>query len=150
MSKRWQWWRDEDGAELVEFAFVLPTLLLLIVGVVDFGLLFQKYEVVTNAAREGARVAILPGYGTADVTARVNQYLTTGGLNGTATVSVGAPQALSVGSQCITVRPVTVSYQHQFLFIGPMLTFAGLGSLADKTLNATSAMRDELAAAACP
>jgi Flp pilus assembly protein TadG len=150
MSKRWQRWRDEDGAELVEFAFVLPTLLLLIVGVVDFGLLFQKYEVVTNAAREGARVAILPGYGTADVTARVNQYLTTGGLNGTATVSVGAPQALSVGSQCITVRPVTVSYQHQFLFIGPMLTFAGLGSLADKTLNATSAMRDELAAAACP
>jgi len=150
MSRRWRWWRDEDGAELVEFAFVLPTLLLLIVGVVDFGLLFQKYEVVTNAAREGARVAILPGYGTADVTARVNQYLTTGGLNGTATVSVGAPQALSVGSQCITVRPVTVSYQHQFLFIGPMLTFAGLGSLADKTLNATSAMRDELAAAACP
>ena len=150
MSRRWRGWRGEDGAELVEFAFVLPTLLLLIVGVVDFGLLFQKYEVVTNAAREGARVAILPGYGTADVTARVNQYLTTGGLNGTATVSVGAPQALSVGSQCITVRPVTVSYQHQFLFIGPMLTFAGLGSLADKTLNATSAMRDELAAAACP
>ena len=149
-SRHWQLLRSERGAELVEFAFVLPTLLLLIVGVVDFGLLFQKYEVVTNAAREGARVAILPGYNNADVQARVNQYLTAGGLTGTATVSIAAPQALSVGSQCITVRPVTVSYQHQFLFIGPILTFAGLGSLADKTLNATSAMRDELAAGACP
>ena len=31
-------------------------------GIIDFGFLFQRYEVVTNAAREGARVAILPGY----------------------------------------------------------------------------------------
>ena len=92
-SRHWQLLRSERGAELVEFAFVLPTLLLLIVGVVDFGLLFQKYEVVTNAAREGARVAILPGYNNADVQARVNQYLTAGGLTGTATVSVAAPQA---------------------------------------------------------
>ena len=119
---------SERGAELVEFAFVLPTLLLLILGVVDFGLLFQRYEVVTNAAREGARVAILPGYNGADVQARVNQYLTSGGLTGTATVSVAAPQAISVGSQCITVRPVTVSYQHQFLFLGPISSFAGLGA----------------------
>ena len=33
-------------------------------GIIDFGFLFQHYEVVTNAAREGARVAILPGYRT--------------------------------------------------------------------------------------
>ena len=69
----------------IEFAFVFPTLLLVMLGIIDFGFLFQRYEVVTNAAREGARVAILPGYGNADVQARVNQYLTAGGLTGTAT-----------------------------------------------------------------
>ena len=74
---------------------MFPTLLLVMLGIIDFGFLFQRYEVVTNAAREGARVAILPGYADADVQARVNQYLTAGGLTGTATVTVGAPQAIT-------------------------------------------------------
>ncbi len=79
-------WACERGAELVEFAFVFPTLLLVMLGIIDFGFLFQRYEVVTNAAREGARVAILPDYEAsidANVTARVNQYLTAGGLTPT-------------------------------------------------------------------
>ena len=61
---RRRFWASERGAELVEFAFVFPTLLLVMLGIIDFGFLFQRYEVVTNAAREGARVAILPGYQT--------------------------------------------------------------------------------------
>ena len=51
-------------------------------GIMDFGLLFQRYETVTNAAREGARVAVLPGYAQADVQARVTQYLAAAGLDG--------------------------------------------------------------------
>ena len=47
-------WACERGAELVEFAFVFPTLLLVMLGIIDFGFLFQRYEVVTNAARERA------------------------------------------------------------------------------------------------
>jgi hypothetical protein len=147
-------WACERGAELVEFAFAFPLLLLVMLGIVDFGFMFQRYEVVTNAAREGARVAILPGYADADVQARVTQYLTAGGLTGTATVTVGAAQALSVGSQCIAVRPVTVSYQNQFLFLGPILGLMGVvgggGSLADKPLNATSSMRSEAPGDTCP
>jgi hypothetical protein len=45
----------EKGAELIEFALVFPLLLLVMFGIMDFGLLFQRYETVTNAAREGAR-----------------------------------------------------------------------------------------------
>jgi Flp pilus assembly protein TadG len=150
VPRRRRLWACEKGAELIEFAFVFPTLLLVMLGIIDFGFLFQRYEVVTNAAREGARVAILPGYGTADVQARVNQYLTTGGLTGTATVTVGAPQAINVGSQCVTVRPVTVGYDHQFLFLGPILGLMGGGSLTNKTLHATSSMRSEIAAGDCP
>ena len=67
-------WRSEDGAQLVEFALVLPLLLLVMLGIAEFGFMFQRYEVVTNAAREGARLAVLPGYTDADVQARVASY----------------------------------------------------------------------------
>lgn len=150
---RWRLWACERGAELVEFAFVFPTLLLVILGIIDFGFLFQRYEVVTNAAREGARVAILPDYAAnidANVTARVNQYLTAGGLTPTDPVVVVTPPPFAVGSQCITVRTVTVAYQNQFLFLGPILGLMGGSGLTNKTLHATSSMRSELAAEACP
>ena len=59
--------RSQAGAELVEFALVLPLLLLVFGGIIDFGLLLQRQQVLTNAAREGARLAVLPGYAMADV-----------------------------------------------------------------------------------
>ena len=45
--------QDERGSELVEFALVFPLLLMVVLAIVDFGFMFQRYEVVTNAAREG-------------------------------------------------------------------------------------------------
>ena len=47
--------QEERGAALVEFALALPLLLVVLAGIVDFGFVFQRYEVITNAAREGAR-----------------------------------------------------------------------------------------------
>ena len=65
----------EDGAELIEFAMALPLMLVLVTGVFDFGLAFQQYEVVTNAAREGARLGSLgAGYLETDIQARVDAY----------------------------------------------------------------------------
>ena len=149
-SRRRRLWRSERGAELVEFALVFPTLLLVMLGIADFGFLFQRYEVITNAAREGARVAILPGYTDADVQARVDQYMTASGIPGTATTTPGAPQTIAVGGQCITVRPVTVSYDHHFIFLGPIIGLLGGSGFSDKTLHATSSMRSEIAAESCP
>src|SRR2546422_5315234 len=73
--------RSERGAELVEFALVMPILMLVLAGILDMGFLFKNYEVVTNAAREGARMASLPGWVEDDVKARVRDYLAAGGLN---------------------------------------------------------------------
>jgi Flp pilus assembly protein TadG len=140
----------ERGAELVEFAMIFPTLLLVMLGIMDFGFLFQRYEVLTNAAREGARLAILPNYSNGDVQARVTSYLTAGGLTDPATVQVGPSQTISVGSQCISVRPVTVTYNYQYLFVGPILSFFGGPSLGTRQLRATSSMRSEIAAESCP
>ena len=142
--------RSERGAELVEFALVFPLLLLVLFGIMDFGLLFQRYETVTNAAREGARIAVLPGYAQADVQARVNQYLAVAGLTATPTVAYTAPQALPVGGACVTITGVTVGYPHQYLFIGTIPTLFGGSAFTTTTLNATARMRYEGAAAACP
>jgi Flp pilus assembly protein TadG len=144
------WLASERGAELVEFALIFPMLLLVMLGIMDFGFLFQRYEVLTAAAREGARIAILPGYSDADVTARVNAYLTAGGLTVPATVTVGAAQTVTLGSQCISIRPVTVTYTHTYMFVGPIMAFFGEPALGSRPLNATSAMRSENAAETCP
>ena len=49
----------QGGSELLEFALVLPLLLLLVFGVADFSLLLFDKAVVTNAAREGARAGVV-------------------------------------------------------------------------------------------
>ena len=142
--------RSERGAELVEFALVFPLLLLVTLGIVDFGLMFQRYEVLTNAAREGARVSILPGYNAPDVIARVNQYLQATSLSSvTVNTSVGAVQTVAVGPSCIRIIPVTVSYVHQWVFVGGIMNYFG-ATFTSKTLSATSSMRSETPAAACP
>ncbi len=150
--KRLKDWSAEEGAELIEFALSFPLLLLVTMGIIDFGLLFQRYEVITNASREGARISVLPGYGAADIEARVNQYLQGTSLSAaTVTTTVAAPTAVPVGAggACMTVTPVTVAYDHQYMFVGGIITYFG-SSLGTKTLTATTSMRSEIAAAACP
>jgi Flp pilus assembly protein TadG len=50
-------WRDERGAAAVEFALVLPVIILLLFGIIEFGRAWNVKQVLTDAAREGARVA---------------------------------------------------------------------------------------------
>jgi Flp pilus assembly protein TadG len=50
---------DEKGASAVEFALVLPILILLIFGIIQFGFIFNDYISITHAAREGVRWASL-------------------------------------------------------------------------------------------
>ena len=52
--------RSERGTAILETALTLPLLLLVSVGIFEFGRAYQTWQVITNAAREGARVAVLP------------------------------------------------------------------------------------------
>ena len=47
--------RDDGGQALVEFALIMPFLLLFLVGIVEFGRAWNQHQVITDAAREGAR-----------------------------------------------------------------------------------------------
>jgi Flp pilus assembly pilin Flp len=51
--------RDERGAAMVEMAVVLPVLMLIVMGIVEFGRAWNVYQVITDAAREGARRAVI-------------------------------------------------------------------------------------------
>jgi Flp pilus assembly protein TadG len=136
---------SQSGQAVIELALTLPLLLVIVMGIFDFGLMFQRYEVVTNAAREGARVGVLPLYTTADAQARALQYLTSGGLKAaSATVdAVVAPTAF--GTKTVNQVTVTVSYPYTYPFIGPILNlfsppFPPFGTV---TLQGVSTMRVE-------
>src|SRR5712692_9709041 len=115
-------WRSESGAEFVEFALALPLLLLVVMGIMDFGLMFQQYEVITNAAREGARVGALQtsgGYTLNDARQRALDYVNAALITGGKTPLVPPPANIAIP---IVVAGVTknvcgvnvqVGYPHQ-------------------------------------
>jgi Flp pilus assembly protein TadG len=137
--------RSQTGAELVEFALVLPILLLVFGGIVDFGLLLQRQQVVTNAAREGARLAAV-NYPDGDVRERVRRFVQVG-LN-----SPTLEPATTVTSQRISLpsgaafdaKQVDVILTDQFLILGPIVSLAGgTGSFGTIALHAQTTMRVE-------
>lgn len=67
---------------MVETAIVLPLLLLFILGIIEFGRAVMVQQILTNAAREGARQATLPGTSTAVVEAAVEGYLDNTSVSG--------------------------------------------------------------------
>jgi Flp pilus assembly protein TadG len=145
MNTRRARWQCDRGSELIEFALAAPILILLLAGIFDFGMMFRNFEVVTNAAREGARVGVLPGYQDADVQARVDAYLAASGLTGPRTTTVQAvPVATPAGT--FTARSVLVNYTYQFVVLGPIGTRFG-GTFGTIPLKARSVMRTEAQAA---
>jgi Flp pilus assembly protein TadG len=95
---------SERGAEIIEFALVTPIFALLLAAMFDFGFLFRNWELMSNAAREGARVGVLPSYAcdgsTTDVKSRVEAYMAASGVAaGSLTVSTSnAPVTTAAGT----------------------------------------------------
>lgn len=142
------------GAELIEMAMVTPILLMIIAGIFDFGMMFRAWEIVTNAAREGARVGVLPAYtNDADVVNRVEQYMAASGIT-TACTGV-CPAAGDLCAVCVsngtvtttagtfTARQVTVSSQVQLPSLSVIASFFG-GSFSSIDVASTSVMRTEV------
>ena len=118
---------------MVEFALILPLLLLVLGGIIDFGRAYQQQIMLTNAAREGARMAAL-GYSAAQVQARVTTAVS--GLNGGATSTVLSAACVSGGpvGQAAVVR-VTPNTAFQWTVLG------ALPGVPTPTLDAEGSMR---------
>jgi len=142
--------KSERGTALLETALTLPLVLLVSVSVFEFGRAYQTWQVLTNAAREGARIAVLPGTTSADVDARVRQYLTSGALPDADVAAAGV--ALTAGTVDIgtggtgaSTSIVTVTYPFSFMVLQPVASLVVSGSTlgGPVTLKANSEMRNE-------
>ena len=130
----------EAGQALVEVAIALPILLALLVGIFEFARAYNVQQVITNAAREGARQGVLPTMGQADAVLRANERLSDANIS-TATVSWVCTAPCDTGEAV----QVTVSVDYTFVFIGPVLSLfvSGNNDPGTITLQSTSTMRKE-------
>ena len=136
---------SERGAELVEMAIVLPLLLLVMMGIVDFAFMFQRFLVLTNAAVEGARVGTLPGYSLdTDVPLRVQDYATGGGVPGTVSTEAVPTTVPAPGGGTWPAVQVTVSQDYTLDYIGPIAAIFGGSDARTVTLRARSTMRRQI------
>jgi Flp pilus assembly protein TadG len=132
------------GNSLLEFALVLPVLMLILIGVLEFPLLMYDKAVITNASREGARYGITlrtPSYATS---AQVITYTTTYCTNklisfssSPASVTVTATPSISppaFGAQLT----VTVTYVYTDLVLHNLINHG-----QQYTLTATTVMTYE-------
>jgi Flp pilus assembly protein TadG len=141
-----QRFRSERGAAIIETALTLPLILLVCVGIFEFGRAYQTWQVMTNAAREGARVAVLPNP-TGSPDARVRAYLELGGLNYDSSVGVAvtATQVSLGAAGNASASTVTVTYPFSFMVLQPVAQLVVAGSMtgAPITMTAAATMRNE-------
>lgn len=133
--------RRDDGQSLVEMAIVLPILLALLVGIFEMGRAWNVYQVITNAAREGARTAVIQTKSESDVRATIDGYLADAGLDS----AVGTVSITGQGTGFGQPTRVEIDYPYEFGFLGPVVSLLGEGSAVPGTITLSTAvtMRNE-------
>ncbi len=131
--------RAEEGQALVEFALIMPFLLLFLVGIVEFGRAWNLHQVLTDAAREGARKAVVhdPTITLDSVNNAVKYAIATAGANpNNATITV-------TGLNDATGDPATVeiAMPYRFIFFGALKQWTTGESTV--TLRTRFTMRNE-------
>ncbi|HEY3394327.1 MAG TPA: TadE/TadG family type IV pilus assembly protein [Lacipirellulaceae bacterium] len=125
-----------SGVAAVEFALVAPIFFLLVFGVIEFGRMMMVQQSLTNAAREGSRVAILPTTKNgSDVESRIRDYLQSVMANANSgevrvtvpgnlgTVTSGATLTVSVEVDYMDVSWVPIGY----LGLNPTIAASQMG-----------------------
>jgi Flp pilus assembly protein TadG len=132
--------RNRRAAAAVEFAVILPVFFLLIFGMIEYGRMIMVQQVITNAAREGARLAVLDGTSHNEVKDRVEAYLTSSSIDKThAQVDIYANGTAALESAGFG-DPITVSVSIPFTEVSWLPSPMYLGG---KTLTAKTVMRRE-------
>ena len=104
--------KNQEGAGLVEFAILAPLLVILLFGLLEFGLSLYAKEALTNASREGARYGVVycsPRRTSGQIITQVQDYLTKSGFTDTPSVKV-----TGAGGDTGSVLTVSVTYPYAF------------------------------------
>ena len=136
--------RNQKGAALLETAVTIPLVLAVCVAIFEFGRAYQTWQVLTNAAREGARISILAESSDAQVTSAVRAYMQSGQLPKYASAGVSVERTVPFGSN--TASRITVTYPFNFTVLNPVMKLLNSGATAGKgttTMTSTALMRNE-------
>ena len=118
----------DRGAVMVELAFILPILVMLLVGIIEFGRAYSAQVSIQGAAREGARsLALRESSGAVDAAVQ--------GAAGSAQVTSVTKVACPVASNGSTTAYATVTVNATFTFSIPFI------SLGTRNMSATARMR---------
>lgn len=133
----------QKGQALVEFALVVPVLLILFLGIMEFGLLMYNQQIITNASREGARYGIVaraPRRAPGEIESVVNDYCGSHLVTfGTGTPSVTVTPDPTSGAVFGDDLTVSVEFHYDFLLLPEFVT----DLLGGQTLRAASTMKYE-------
>jgi Flp pilus assembly protein TadG len=137
----------ERGSAMVETAIAIPILLVLMVGIFEVGRAYETWQVLTNAAREGARMSVTPGSSQSNTTALIRQYMANGQLtkSATAAVNVNTGASIDVNGTPVSASAVTVDYPFEFIMLQPVVRLVAPGATVGGpiTMRATAIMRNE-------
>lgn len=133
MAMRRQSLRAEDGQGVVEFAFVLPLLLALVLGIVEFGILFNNYVTLTDATRVGARKATVSRFlGDNGAAAVVAARSAAPGLDPNKLIVTATSADWQVAGSDVTVN---ASYPYSIDILGWVVTSGNLTSTTHERLE---------------
>jgi hypothetical protein len=154
---------DRAGASAVEFALVLPLLVVMLMGIIDFGRVWHRQQVITDAAREAARWAVVKD--DADkletVTAVIQDRLTAAGMSWGGAVAGYDPSCegwtapapsteepgvagCGWGGAMGSEARVVITAPYPFSLIGPVLKLlGGAGEVNAVVLSTNFVMRNE-------
>ncbi len=134
--------RCRKGQALVEFALVLPLLMLLILGIVEFGRAWNAKQILTDAAREGARLSVV-GNPTITDTSQVNpsirRIVALAGLD-SSQVTISYPDGFKTGTGNVTSVQISMPFQFVVLHRLVQLVTSSNGTMV---LSTTARMRNE-------
>jgi len=134
---------SERGAAFLETAVAVPIVLMICVGIFEFGRAYQTWQVLTNAAREGARVAVAGGMTDLEVETIVRTYMAAEQLGDAGNVPITVNRKVALGSK--TGTEVTIQYPFSFILLDPAVRFVRPASTtgAPLTMSAVAIMRNE-------
>jgi Flp pilus assembly protein TadG len=134
--------KAEDGQALVEFALLAPILLLLVVGLFEFGRAWNAHQAITDGAREAARRAVIndPSVTQDSIVNDAKRLIISNALD-TSLVQVTLPDGFHQGTGLNT--RVRVVYPYQFRFLAPLVNLATGGSSGVVNLTSEFRMRNE-------
>lgn len=150
MIRHWKdrWRQGRRGAVTVEMALVLPIFTMLVFGIIEFGRGFMIMQLVTNAAREGCRRAIIDGSTNSEISTYIKDFMKSAGNVSTSATTVTITVTPATGNPSNPTNNLALCQSRDLVTVKVQIPFSAVQLitakyLAGKTLKGEASMRHE-------